>query len=62
VAFNVVRLVNVRLDEGDALDPRVAANHVQHRHPAAAGADLEHVSQDSLWIDELMIVNFRLQI
>ena len=43
VAVDVVRLVDVRLDERDARDARVAGEQVEHGHPAAAGADLEEV-------------------
>jgi hypothetical protein len=41
--MDVVRLVDVRLDEGDAGDALVATNHVEDGHPAAAGADLEQM-------------------
>src|SRR5204862_519458 len=34
MAFDVVRLVDVGLDEGDAADARVAAEQVEHRHSA----------------------------
>ena len=35
MSFNVVGFVNIRLDERQTRDPRIAAHHVQHRHAAA---------------------------
>jgi len=43
MALDVVRLVNVRLDQRNARDARVAAEHVQDGHAAAAGSDLEEM-------------------
>ena len=48
MAFDIVRLVDVRLDQRDARDPRIAANHVEHRHPAAARADLDEMGHTFL--------------
>ena len=45
MSFNVVGFVNIRLDERQARDPRIAAHHVQHRHAAAARADLKQMGQ-----------------
>ena len=46
VPVDVVRLVDVRLDEDDAADGRLAAEQVEHDHPAGAGADLEDASHE----------------
>ena len=43
MAFDVVRLIDVRLDERDVSDARVSTKHVENRHPAAAGADLKQM-------------------
>ena len=43
MALDIVGFVDVRLDERDARDAGVAAEHVQHRHAAAARADLDEM-------------------
>ena len=44
MALDVVRLVDVRLDERDVGDARIAAEQVEDRHPAAARANLDQMS------------------
>ena len=41
--LDIVRFVNIRLDQGDARDARFAAEQIEHRHPAAAGANLDEM-------------------
>src|SRR5438874_5770649 len=43
--FDVVGLERIGFDERDSINALVAAQHVQHRHAAAARTDLEEVGQ-----------------
>jgi hypothetical protein len=42
---DVVRFVNVRLDERDASHSWIVGDEIEHRHPAATGTDLEHMHE-----------------
>src|SRR5579883_3196840 len=46
MALDVVGLVNVRLDERDAANLWVPAEHVQNRHSTASRSNLEEMSHN----------------
>ena len=50
MALDIVRLVDIRLDQRDDTDARIATDHVEHRHPATARTHLEQMNHfdDSL--------------
>ena len=59
VPLDVVFLVNIRLDQRHQRDARIAAEHVEHRHPAATCADLKEMGHNDVLSFQCSVFSFQ---